>query len=56
MLCKIPRCKPQKFTPYFTPFAGVNMPKYAYIMPKIKKQERAEKPKNTRKIKDLGIW
>ena len=20
-------------TPYFTPFAGVNMPKYAYIMP-----------------------
>ena len=27
------RCKRKIITPYFTPFAGVNMPKYAYIMP-----------------------
>ncbi len=33
MLCENSRCKRKIITPYFTPFAGVNMPKYAYIMP-----------------------
>jgi len=33
MLYKILRCKRKIITPYFTPFAGVNMPKYAYAMP-----------------------